>query len=103
MRDWRRTQFGQSLPRTRYGGVVPEQLLSVGEGDGDGDERSAATGQAVGYGAGGNCVANLGVRPVVDVRAEHVEAAAALLVVSSLAAGVGKRPGRFQRSDRSGK
>ncbi len=61
---WRRTQFGQSLPRTRCGGVVPGKLLSVGEGDSD--ELSAATGQAVSYGAGGNRVAGVSVRSVVS-------------------------------------
>jgi len=53
---------------------------------------SAATGQAVSYGAGGNRVAGVSVRSVVDVRPEHVEAAAALLVVSSHAAVVVDQP-----------
>jgi len=60
---WRKTQLSQSLPRTRYGGVIPGQLLR--EGDGEGDERSAATGHAVSYGAGGNRVASSSLRSAV--------------------------------------
>ena len=43
----------------------------------------------------------MSVRSVIVGEPEHVEAAAPLVVFSSYAAGVGQRPGRFQRSDRS--
>ncbi|MYC37050.1 MAG: hypothetical protein F4X66_09085 [Chloroflexi bacterium] len=72
-------------------------------GVGNGEERSPAAGYTVIGQPGGNRVAMASVRPAVAVRPEHVESTALLSLFSSLAAGVGRRPGRFQRSDRIGK